>query len=62
MRYSESVTMITMIMRLLPNWIRAAVAVILLSTRGVQSNLQMTKKTLIPIINKRRESEKNNPD
>ena len=61
MRFSESVTMTTMVLRLFPNWLRPAVAFVLPSARNVQSNLQRAKSAMIPIINRRRQFEKNDP-
>ncbi len=62
MRYSESVTMTTMILKLFPLWLRPAIALVLPSARNVQTNLQRARKAMIPIINKRRQSETNDPN
>ena len=58
MGYAANVTLTIGFLRLFPGFMRPFVAPFLPPVRKVQSNLQLAKSALIPIINQRREAEK----
>ena len=61
MNYAGNVTLTFGIIRLFPLFMRPLAALLVPAVWNVQTNLRLAKKALIPIIDQRREAEKNNP-
>ena len=62
MNYAGNVTLTIGIMRLFPVFMRPLAALFVPAVWNVQTNLRLAKKTLVPIIDRRREAEKNKAD
>ena len=62
MNYAGNVTLTIGILRLFPGFMPALVALFVPAVWNVQTNLRLAKKALVPIIDQRREAEKNNAD